>query len=73
MQRKPADHFTAFDLPPLDPLQRYTIPEAAAYLRISRAKLYQDMKSGAVPVVKDGSRTFVPGHVIADRSRVQAA
>jgi hypothetical protein len=60
-------------LAPLDVNQRYTIPEANAYLRQSRAKTYQDIKSGLLPVIKDGSRTYVPGQAIAARSRIGPA
>lgn len=56
-------------LPPLDPQQRYEIPEACRYLRQSRAKTYQDVKAGRLRVIKDGARTYVPGSEIARRSR----
>lgn len=59
-------------LPPLDLNQRYTIDEACAYLRISRAYLYQQIKNGSLPTVEDGSRRFVHGQVIAERSRAAA-
>jgi excisionase family DNA binding protein len=55
-------------LPPLDVNQRYTINEAAAYLRQSRSKTYTDIKEGSLPVIKDGARTYVPGRAIAKRS-----
>ncbi len=55
-------------LAPLDPRQRYTIEEAGAYLRSSRAKLYIDIKAGRIAVIKDGRRTYVPGTEIAARS-----
>lgn len=61
-----------YNLPPLDLNQRYTIPEAAQYLRISRAYLYQLIQAGEVQTVKDGRRIYVPGSVIAERSRVAA-
>ena len=57
------------NLPPLDINQRYSIDEACAYLRKCRASLYTDIKNG-MPVIKDGRRTFVPGAVIAERSRL---
>ena len=60
-------------LPPLDLNQRYTIPEANAYLRQSRAKTYQDIKDGRLPIIKDGKRTYVPGRAIADRCRCEVA
>ena len=55
-------------LPPLDELQRYTIVEAAAYLRISRARLYEKIARGEVATFKDGRRTFVAGREIARHS-----
>ncbi len=55
-------------LPPLDRLQRYTIPETSAYLRQSRAKTYTDIAAGVIPIIKDGRRTYVSGEVIAERS-----
>jgi excisionase family DNA binding protein len=57
-------------LPPLDPNQRYTINEACDYLRISRGFVYKQIKAGTLPTISEGSRTFIPGAAIADRSRV---
>ena len=57
-------------LPPLDLNQRYTIPEASAYLRQCRAKTYKDIKAGNLRIIKDARRTYVPGTAIAERSRV---
>jgi hypothetical protein len=59
-------------LPPLDVLQRYSVPEASAYLRQSRAKTYQDIAAKVLPIIKDGRRTYVPGTAIAERSRIAA-
>ena len=56
-------------LTPLDLNQRYSIPEANAYLRQSRAKTYQDIRSGKLSIIKDGKRTYVSGRVIAARSK----
>lgn len=42
-------------IPPL----RLDIPEAAQALRLSRAKLYEHIKSGAIAAQKDGRRTFI--------------
>jgi excisionase family DNA binding protein len=42
-------------LPPL----RATITEAAAILRICRAKLYRRIKAGEIAIVKDGSSSFI--------------
>ena len=60
-------------LPPLDINQRYSINETNAYLRQSRAKTYQDIKSGKLAVIKDGRRTYIPGTAIAARSCIEAA
>ena len=57
-------------LPPLDPNQRYSINEACDYLRISRAYIYRQINSGCLATISEGRRTFIPGAVIADRSRV---
>jgi excisionase family DNA binding protein len=59
-------------LPALDMNQRFTVDEAAAYLRVSRAKIYNDVAAGLLQVIKDGSRTFVPGTEIFRRSRLSA-
>ena len=61
--------FDAHQLAALDERQRYSIDEAAAYLRCSRAQLYKKIKVGVVLVIKDGDRTYVPGSVIARLSR----
>ena len=58
------------ELPPLDRLQRYTLNEAADYLRVSRAYLYKLINLGTLPTIKDGSHRFVPGSAIADRCSV---
>jgi excisionase family DNA binding protein len=51
----------AAPLAPLDVNQRYDINEAAEYLRISRARLYQKIAAGEIRRIKDGRRSFVPG------------
>ena len=55
-------------LPPLDVKQRYDIPEAARYLRVSRATIYNDIAAGLLATIKDGGRRFVPGTEIARKS-----
>ena len=60
-------------LAPLDLKQRYSINEANAYLRQSRAKTYQDIKAGKLPIIKDGRRTYIPGTAIAARSEIATA
>ena len=57
-------------LPPLDELQRYSIPETIAYLRSSRKTVYDDIRAGRLRILKEGKRTFVPGSEIARRSRL---
>ena len=56
----------------LDPLQRYSVPEASALLRQCRAKTYQDIQAGRIRVIKDGKRTYIPGSEIARRSALPA-
>lgn len=50
-------------VPPLtvDPNQRYNIGEAAAILRICRARLYQLVGDGSVQSFKEGKRRFFSG------------
>jgi Helix-turn-helix domain len=54
----------------LDPLQRYTVPEASELLRQCRAKTYQDIQAGRIQIIKDGKRTYVPGSEIIRRSTI---
>lgn len=61
-------HHPAHDLPPLDERQRYTVDEAAAYLRQSRAKVYQDIAAGLLLSFNDGRRRYINGGEIARRS-----
>ena len=55
---------------PLDPLQRYTVEEAIAYLRSSRKTLFDDIRTGRILTIKEGRRRFIPGSEIARRSRL---
>ena len=57
---------TVRTLPPLDLRQRYTIEEACAYLRCSRARLYQHIGAARLETVQDGRRTYITGRVIAE-------
>jgi hypothetical protein len=59
-------------LPALDPLQRYEIHEAGAYLRQSRAQTYKQIKRGELRVIKDGKRAYIPGSEIARKSALPA-
>jgi Helix-turn-helix domain len=52
-------------LAPLDPLQRYTVPEASAYLRICVAMVNKRISAGAIASIKDGKRRYIPGAEIA--------
>jgi hypothetical protein len=54
-------------LPALDANQRYTIEEATAYLRQSRAKTYKDMAAGKLASMTDGRRRYIPGSAIIGR------
>jgi len=53
----------------LDPLQRYSLPETCAFLRISRTKLYQLFRTYRLSKIKDGAKSFVAGSEIARLSR----
>jgi hypothetical protein len=59
---------TLHSLPPLDPRQRYSINEASALLRQCRAKTYRDIAAGKIESFKDGSRRYIPGRAIIERS-----
>ncbi|MEZ5514072.1 MAG: helix-turn-helix domain-containing protein [Steroidobacteraceae bacterium] len=60
-------------LPPLDQQQRYSIPEAVQYLRLSRGAVYKLISAGELRILKQGKRTFVPGSEIARLSTLDAA
>jgi excisionase family DNA binding protein len=60
------------ELPPLDPIQRYTVPEAAAYLRICVALVNRRIKDGSIASIKDGKRRYIPGAEIARLSALPA-
>jgi hypothetical protein len=63
-------------LQPLDVSQRYTVEEALAYLRTSRATIYKLINAAEptdkLQIIKEGKRTFVPGSEIARLSSVQS-
>jgi hypothetical protein len=52
-------------LAPLDTQQRYSLSEAAAYLRISKPLLARRISNGTVATITDGRRRFIPGVEIA--------
>jgi excisionase family DNA binding protein len=56
-------------LPPLDPLRRYSVEYALAYLGISRRTFYEDIAQGRIATIKDRKRRFVPGSEIVRRSQ----
>lgn len=63
MPKRPDPH-----LPPLDPGQRYTPEEAAVYLRMSRKRVFDDIREGRLKSLKEGKRRYIPGTEIARRS-----
>lgn len=60
-------------LQPIDANQRYGILEAAAYLRVSRARLYANISAGTITTIRDGTRRYVPGSEIIRVSRAPTA
>jgi excisionase family DNA binding protein len=60
-------------LPKLDLNQRYSVPEAAEYLRVSVATVNVYIANDTIKTIKDGGRRFVPGAEIARKSAVPAA
>jgi hypothetical protein len=56
-------------LAPLDSQQRYTIPESLAYLRTSRATIYELIATGKLATITEGRRRYVPGAAIIALSR----
>jgi hypothetical protein len=52
-------------LAPLDSAQRYTLGEAAAYLRLCTISLHRRIKAGEIRSIKHGRRRYVPGSEIA--------
>lgn len=58
---------------PLDVNQRYTIPQAAKYLKISRAYVYRLIEKGEIKTLVDGRRRFISGSEIAKRSALPSA
>jgi excisionase family DNA binding protein len=60
-------------LPPLDINQRYTVPEAAEYLRVCVATVNVYIAKKTLKTIKDGGRRFVPGAEIARKSAVPTA
>lgn len=77
----------AMRLPPVDPLQRYEVGEAACYLRISPAYVWARIAAGEIQVIREGAvaesrpgsrgrksgRTFVPGSELARLCRAPEA
>ena len=59
-------------LAPFDPRLRYSIGEAAGYLRQSVSQTYKDLREGSLSPIIEGGRTFVPGVEIERRCRPTA-
>ena len=59
-------------LPPIDPNQRYTIPESQTYLRCSHGHLYQKIARGELRVIKDGRRSYIPGSLLIAASNLES-
>jgi len=60
-------------LAPLDERQRYSVPEAIAYLRTSRKTIYDMIAAGRLHPIKEGRRTFIAGLEIAQLSQPPVA
>ena len=60
-------------LPQLDPLRRYPVEQALAYLGISRKRFYDNVKNGRIKIIKDGRRTFAPGSELQRLSQAPAS
>lgn len=60
------------NLPPLDANQRYTIDEAADYLRTSRVRVYQKVHANQLRLIKDGRRSYIGGIDLIAQSRPAA-
>jgi hypothetical protein len=57
----------------LDHLQRYTIAEAAAYLRQAISTTNAQISRGDLRVIRQGGSTYVPGSEIARLSSLETA
>ena len=60
-------------LDPLDPLRRYPIGQAMAYLSTSRASIYKLILRGHIKTITEAKRRYVPGSEIARLSSVEGA
>ena len=58
-------------LAPLDPLRRYSVEDAIAYLATSRASIYKAINGGKLKTITDGKRRLVPGSEIVRLCTVQ--
>jgi hypothetical protein len=56
-------------LAPIDPRQRYSIPEVLAYRRESRKRFYEHVSAGRIKLIKDGRRSYVSGDELARSCR----
>ena len=69
--RKPQSATARPILAPLDLAQRYTVAEAALYLRSSVWSVFRDIRERRLTVIREGTRVYVPGTELARRSRVE--
>ena len=55
-------------LPPFDAALRYSVAEAARYLKTSRPTVYKLINTGLLEAFKEDRRTYITGRSIAARS-----
>lgn len=55
---------TTEDLPAFNPLLRYPIKVASAFLSQGEGKTFADIKAGRIIPIREGRRTFIPGSEI---------
>jgi hypothetical protein len=67
-KKKPAPVAPLF----VDERQRYDLRTASAILHQSRSKTYQDIRRGAMRVIRDGRRIFAPGSELIRLSTLPA-
>jgi len=65
MPRYPKPELPPKTLPPFNPLLRYPIDIAAAFLCQGKSKTYRDIKEGRLTPIREGKLLFIPGAEIA--------
>jgi len=73
VSRYPKPVKRAAALAPFNPALRYRVSVAAEYLDQSESQTWLDIRAGKLAVIREGSRTFVPGAEIAKRCQPSAA